>query len=82
VNCCHCDQPIRLVPSATERAARFGGRPADYTRLFTAHADCTIRHRNELTSRLIQSLEETLSRRSTPLRLSEQGDMEDKAAEG
>ena len=56
MNCCHCGQPIQLIPSATERAARFGGRPADYTRLFTEHSACAIRYRSEETSRLIEKL--------------------------
>lgn len=46
-NCTICHKPVVLVPSATERAAKFGGRPSDYTRLFTTHADCTVRQRSE-----------------------------------
>jgi hypothetical protein len=43
MNCTVCKKPIVLVPSASERAAKFGGKPADYTALFTSHPDCAIR---------------------------------------
>lgn len=45
MKCTHCGKPIKLVPSATERARKFGGVPADYTKLFTTHADCAIAKR-------------------------------------
>ena len=53
MNCTHCGKPIVLVPSAKERALKSGGKPSDYTRLFTAHADCIIKHRNAETLKLI-----------------------------
>jgi len=56
VNCSICHKPIVLVPSATERATKFGGRPSDYTKLFTAHAGCQIDKRNRETSELIKRL--------------------------
>jgi hypothetical protein len=57
VNCTHCGKPIVLVPSAAERAAKDSGRPASYyTRLFTAHAECQIKARNESTLELIRRL--------------------------
>jgi len=34
-----------LVPSATERAKKFGGEPEDYIKLFTYHASCTLKLR-------------------------------------
>lgn len=46
-DCTICGEPIRLIPSAKERARKFGGEPSDYTRLFTQHADCTVRVRSE-----------------------------------
>jgi hypothetical protein len=42
MKCSHCGKPIVLVPSASERARKFGGVPSDYTRLFTIHADCQL----------------------------------------
>ena len=47
MTCSICGKPIVLMPSAAERARRFGGRPGDYTRLFTAHTDCTIAKRSQ-----------------------------------
>ena len=54
--CPHCNKPVVLVPSATERAKKFGGKPSDYTNLFPAHAKCIIAKRKEDTSNLIKSL--------------------------
>jgi hypothetical protein len=42
VKCTLCNNPIVLVPSAAERAKKFGGKPSDYTKLFTVHAACAI----------------------------------------
>ncbi len=44
--CPHCHQPIVLVPSATERAKKFGGSPSDYTAIFTMHATCQLERRD------------------------------------
>ena len=55
-NCTICHQPIVLVPSAAERAQKFGGKPADYTNLFTTHADCFLKQREQGTTELIQRL--------------------------
>lgn len=46
MKCTICDKPIVLVPSAAERAKKFGGKPSDYTKLFTEHSQCTIDRRN------------------------------------
>lgn len=46
-NCTICGKPIVLVPSAKERAAKFGGKPSDYTSLFREHAQCLIEKRNQ-----------------------------------
>ncbi len=54
MNCSHCQKPIVLVPSAAERAKKFGGSPADYTRLFTIHADCQILKNRTEVSKLIR----------------------------
>jgi len=47
MNCSHCGKPIVLVPSAIERAKKFGGPPSKYTKLFTMHAQCQIDKRNQ-----------------------------------
>jgi hypothetical protein len=52
-NCTHCGKPIILVPSAKERAEKFGGRPEDYTSQFTIHPECQIEKRKKETSELI-----------------------------
>jgi hypothetical protein len=53
MKCTICKKPIVLRPSAAERAAKFGGKPGDYTRLFTTHADCAITKYKADTSALI-----------------------------
>lgn len=55
MNCTICGKPIILVPSAKERAEKFGGSPADYTKLFTEHADCTVRKREQEAIELMRS---------------------------
>lgn len=54
MNCTICHKPIKLVPSASERAAKYGGKPSDYSRLFTTHAECAIAKREADTAALIQ----------------------------
>ena len=54
--CTHCNKLIVLVPSAAERAKRYGGQPSDYTHLFTIHADCQIAKRNEDATALMRRL--------------------------
>ena len=54
MNCTICNLPIVLVPSAAERAKKFGSRPADYTALFTEHDSCAIRKRAADTSELLK----------------------------
>jgi len=44
---------VVLVPSAKERAEKFGGKPSDYIKLFTAHAKCQIENREKETIELI-----------------------------
>lgn len=46
-NCNICGKPIILVPSAAERARKHGGKPSDYTALFTTHSDCAIAKRTQ-----------------------------------
>jgi hypothetical protein len=54
VNCAICHRPIALVPSAQQRAARYGGTSRFYESLFDTHADCLIKKRNQETSDLIR----------------------------
>lgn len=54
MNCTICGKPIILVPSAKERAEKFGGKPSDYTKLFTTHNECAIEKRNRETLELMR----------------------------
>ena len=54
MNCTICGEPIVLVPSAQQRAERFGGLPSHYTKLFTAHGACQVKKREEDTLRLLK----------------------------
>lgn len=58
MNCTICGKPVVLRPSAAERAAKFGGVPGDYTKLFTEHSKCTINKRNQDTLDLMRNLKE------------------------
>lgn len=46
MNCKHCGKPVVLIPSAKERAAKFGGKPSDYVKLFPMHATCQLERRD------------------------------------
>lgn len=56
MNCSICGKPIVLVPSAAERARKCGGKPSDYTKLFTEHAACLVRKREQETLELIRRI--------------------------
>ena len=56
MRCIICGKPIVLVPSAKERAAKFGGKPSDYTALFTTHSECALAERAKETSELIKRI--------------------------
>ena len=58
MNCEVCRKEIVLVPSATERARRCGGRAADYTKLFTVHTECKLKRDRERVSDLIRRINE------------------------
>jgi hypothetical protein len=47
MNCTICGKPITLIPSADERARKYGGKPSDYTALFTAHPVCAVAKRSQ-----------------------------------
>lgn len=59
-NCTICRKPIVLVPSAAERAAKYGKTAAYYTDLFTEHASCTLEKRAADTSALMRRLKENV----------------------
>jgi hypothetical protein len=46
MKCRICQQEIVLTPSAQERAKKYGGKPSDYTRLFTTHSHCFLKERD------------------------------------
>ena len=55
--CSICGEEIVLVPSATDRAKKYGGKPSDYTKLFTEHAQCALLKREEDTLALMRNLQ-------------------------
>jgi hypothetical protein len=54
MNCTICGKKITLVPSAKERADKCGGKPADYTKLFTTHTQCLLDKRERETLELMR----------------------------
>ena len=56
MNCNYCKKPVILVPSAAERAAKYGGKAKDYTNLFPYHSQCLIGARAKETSALIRRI--------------------------
>jgi hypothetical protein len=54
MKCTLCGKPIELIPSAAERARKFGGVASDYTKLFTTHSECAIAKRNADTLELMR----------------------------
>jgi hypothetical protein len=54
MNCTICGKKITLVPSAKERADKYGGKPSDYTKLFTQHSACALDKRERETRELMQ----------------------------
>lgn len=47
MTCKYCGKPVRLSPSANERAQAYGGKPSDYTALFPDHATCFVAWRSK-----------------------------------
>lgn len=45
--CTICNKEIVLIPSAAERAAKFGGKASDYIKMFTTHSECAIAKRSQ-----------------------------------
>lgn len=56
MNCAYCKKKIVLVPSAAERAKRFGGTPQQHESLFTPHPECALKERERQTSELMKRL--------------------------
>lgn len=54
MKCRICNEPIVLIPSAKERADKFGGKPSDYAKLFTTHSLCLLEERAKQTSELMK----------------------------
>ena len=55
-SCTICGKPIVLVPSAAERARRYGGEPKQYLDLFTTHSECQLQRNAAETSELMARL--------------------------
>ncbi len=56
MNCTICGKKIVLVPSAKERAEKFGGVASDYTKLFTTHSECAVNKRSQESSDLMRQI--------------------------
>ena len=54
--CTICGIEIVLVPSAEERAKKFGGKPSDYTKLFSTHSDCIVKKRSHESTELMRKI--------------------------
>ena len=56
MKCSICNKNIVLVPSAAERARKYGGKPGDYTKLFTEHSECLVQKREQDTIALMHRI--------------------------
>ena len=54
--CKYCGKKVVLVPSATERAKKYGKTAAYYRALFPNHSACELSNRDRMTRELIQRL--------------------------
>lgn len=54
--CTICNKTIVLVPSASERAAKFGGKASDYTKMFTTHSECAVAKRSQESTELMRRI--------------------------
>lgn len=54
MTCSICKKPVILVPSAEERAKKYGETPAYYRSLFPNHTACVLSERKEQTSELMK----------------------------
>lgn len=53
MKCTYCNKPVVLVPSAQERAKRYGGTPQFYTKLFPSHVQCFLDARDRPKHRVL-----------------------------
>lgn len=55
MKCTHCNKEVVLVPSANERAIRYGETPEFYTKLFQMHVKCNLELRHKSTMELMRN---------------------------
>lgn len=55
-NCDICGKPVILVPSAHERARRYGGSSKEYESIFNTHMGCAIYKRSQESVELMRRL--------------------------
>lgn len=55
-NCTICGKKIVLVPSAADRAKKFGGEASDYVKMFTTHSECAVNKRSQESTDLMRKL--------------------------
>lgn len=56
MKCTICNKEVVLIPSASERAKKYGGNPSDYTALFTTHSECFLARREADTLALMRRI--------------------------
>ena len=56
MKCSLCNKEIVLVPSAEERAKKYGGTAEFYRKLFTVHGECQVRKNKEESIQLMKKL--------------------------
>jgi len=56
MKCTICNKPVVLVPSASERASRYGGKASDYTKKFNTHSACFLEKRKQDTIDLMRKI--------------------------
>lgn len=54
--CTICNKEIVLVPSAAERAKKYGGTAEYYTSLFTTHSECFVNKRSQESTELMRKI--------------------------
>lgn len=55
MTCKYCNREVKLNPSASERAKKFGGTAQDYKNMFPNHTSCMVKARNQDTLNLINA---------------------------
>jgi hypothetical protein len=63
MNCRICGGPIKLVPSASERARKYGETPMFYTGLFKEHTACFLEERKADTLKLVKETNRSAMKR-------------------